>query len=272
VANTDEVLVTILNDRDDFVAARDQHWYRIPEKSQEKWLDKRWPPKWVAFYQTNEFGPEAHAVHWYAGVRGISNVSRREIFPNEPPNAKSNKRYSRLDLEPLQRVPSPIVSRKARKIVFIPTTWEKFAKATEINDLFDDSPLENRLWEVFKERQIPAERQYFLEIESEHYALDFAIWCENGKVNVEADGDTFHTSRDRSTSDRQRDNALTTYGWRVLRFSTPQVMENPLEDCLARVIKNVNELGGIDEGQFLPRKIEVGSLVMKQKGLFDGTG
>ena len=154
-----EVLIAILNDRDDFLAARDQHWYRIPEKSKDKWLKHRWPPEYVAFYQTNEFGPEAHGVHWYAKVDGIRAAARRELFPVEPPNFKSGKRYHRLELGPLQRLASPIMSRKARKIVFIPTTWEKFASAFEINDLFDESPLEDRLWEAFKERQIPAERQ-----------------------------------------------------------------------------------------------------------------
>lgn len=271
MANSDEVLVAILNDRDDFVAARDQHWYRIPVKSQEKWLDERWPPKWVAFYQTNEFGPEAHAVHWYAKVRGICNLARWELFPDEPPNAKSNKRYYRLDLEPLQRVPSPIVSRKARKIVFIPTTWGKFAKASEINDLFDESPLEDRLWEVFKERQIPAERQYFLEIESKHYALDFAIWCDRGKIDIETDGDRWHANKEKAELDNLRDHALIAQGWEVLHFTTHQVMEELDSYSIPRIRDVINQLGGLDEGQILPRKIDLNALGARQRGLFDET-
>lgn len=268
--NRAEVLVAILNDRDDFVAARDQHWYRIPVNSQEKWLSKRWPPEYVAFYQTNEFGPEAHAVHWYAKVRGFSNLARRELFPDEPPNAKNNKRYYRLDLEPLRRLLSPIVSRTARKIVFIRTTWEKFAKASEINDLFDDSPLENRLWEVFKERQIPAERQYFLEIESEHYALDFAIWCETGKIDVETDGDRWHANPQKAALDNCRDHALIAQGWSVLRFTTPQIMDGLDSYSFPRICEVINELGGLDEGRIVPRKIELNALGLRQQGLFDG--
>ncbi|MFN0020683.1 MAG: endonuclease domain-containing protein [Pirellulaceae bacterium] len=264
-----EVLIAIVNDWEDFLAARDQHWYRIPVSSKEKWLKQRWPPEYLAFYQTNEFGPERHAVHWYAKVRGISNVARQELFPDEPPNAKSCKRYYRLDLEPLQRLSSPIVSQKSRKIVFIPTTWEKFANASEINDLFDDSPLEDRLWAVFKERQIPAERQFFLEIESVHYALDFAIWCEKEKLDVEVDGDGWHANKDKAELDNLRDHALIAQGWNVLRFTTRQIIEELDSYSIPRIRDVINQLGGIDEGRVVPRKIDLDRLTLRQRGLYD---
>jgi len=40
-----EVLVAIINDPLDFGIARDQHWYRIPVSSADKWLRHRWPPE-----------------------------------------------------------------------------------------------------------------------------------------------------------------------------------------------------------------------------------
>ena len=36
-----EVLVAILNNRSDFVTARDRGWYRIPVSSVQKWLKNR---------------------------------------------------------------------------------------------------------------------------------------------------------------------------------------------------------------------------------------
>ena len=269
MSNRDEVLVAVMNDRDDFLAASDEHWYRIPVNSKQKWLNQRWPPEYVAFYQTNEFGPERHGIHWYAKVRKISNVARQELFPEEQTNAKSNKRYYRVDLEPLQRLSSPIVSRKSRKIVFIPTTWEKFANACEINDLFDDSPLEDRLWAAFRERQILAERQYFLEIESEHYALDFAIWCEKGKIDVEADGDGWHANKCKAELDNLRDHSLIAQGGQVLRFTTCQIMEELDSYSLPRIRDVINQLGGINEGKVIPRRIDLNRLTLRQRGLFD---
>ena len=63
-----EVLVAIVNNPFDLAMARDQHWYRIPVSSAEKWLKDRWPPQWLAFYQTKVFASEAHAVNYYARV------------------------------------------------------------------------------------------------------------------------------------------------------------------------------------------------------------
>jgi hypothetical protein len=52
----------------------------------------------------------------------------------------------------------------------------------EINDLYDESPLEDRLWVEFKRVEIGAERQEFVEVKKRLYALDFAICCALGKI------------------------------------------------------------------------------------------
>ncbi|MDQ5852119.1 MAG: hypothetical protein M3380_08625, partial [Chloroflexota bacterium] len=83
-----EVLVAILNNLADFDRARDQHWYRIPVSSVNKWLGDRWPPRWLAFYQTNVFGHEKHAVNHYAEVLDIREVFRWQLFPDVPRDAK----------------------------------------------------------------------------------------------------------------------------------------------------------------------------------------
>ncbi|MBL7184157.1 MAG: hypothetical protein ISS50_06875 [Anaerolineae bacterium] len=187
-----EVLVAIMNNLLDFAIARDQHWYRIPVRSVERWLKDRWPPQWLAFYQTKVFGDEAYAVNYYTCVLDIRQVSRWQLFPNEPHDKKGKRRYYQLILSPLQQLPKPILSLRWRRIVFIPTTWHKFMNAVEINDLYDESPLEDRLWAALKRLQIEAERQYFIKAKNQWYALDFAIFCEQGKMNVETDGDTWH--------------------------------------------------------------------------------
>ena len=143
-----------------------------------------------------------------------------------------------------------------------------FTGALEINDLFDESPLEDRLWAVFKQWRILAERQEFLVIESQYYALDFAIYCARGKIDVETDGDTWHANPEKAAIDNRRDNALKMLGWLVLRFTTRQVMDELMEYCLPTVVTTINTLDGVDEGGVLPRRINLlGGLT--QKGLFD---
>ncbi len=78
-------------------------------------------------------------------------------------------------MEDLKELPQPIPSKRFRRIVFIPTTYRKLFHAQEINDLFDYSPIEDRLWEQLKAREIPAERQWEEVIRERLYRLDFAL-------------------------------------------------------------------------------------------------
>lgn len=263
-----EMLVAILNNLDDFDLARDQHWYRVPVSSVLKWLKDRWPPQWLSFYQTKIFGQEAFAIHYYAQVLHIRQVSRWQLFPDDHSD-KRNRRYYQLHLAPLQQLPQPIPSRRWRRIVFIPTTWQKFIKAEEINDLYDDSPLEDSLWAQFKLWHIHAERQEFVTVKGENYALDFAVYCAEGKLDVETDGDVWHANPERAAQDNVRDNALETAGWKVLRFNTPQIREEVEQYCLPTVVENINKLGGLDEGNVVPTKINLSAPPgTKQLGLF----
>src|SRR5438552_2785585 len=125
----DYVLVAILNNLLDFAIVRDRNWYRIPIGSVRKWVTKRWPPRWLAFYQTKVFGTEAFAVNYYCQVLDVREAYRWELFPEQPHGERSQQRYYQLILGPLQPIPEPIVSRRWRRIVFIPTTWHKFANA-----------------------------------------------------------------------------------------------------------------------------------------------
>jgi len=267
-----QVLVAILNNLLDFAVARDQHWYRIPTSSVHKWLKDRWPPEWLAFYQTKVFGSEAFAVNYYARVLDVRQVYRWQLFPDQPRDEKGRRRYYQLILEPLRRLPRPIFSRRQRRIVFIPTTWDKFSSAVEINDLYDESPLEDRLWAELTRVQISAERQEFVQVKRHSYALDFAIYCVSGKLDVETDGDTFHANPERAPQDNVRVNDLETMGWKVLRFDTPQICEQMAEYCLPTIVENIKKSGGIDEGRVVPRQINLDAPGgAYQLGLFDDT-
>ena len=249
-----EVLVAIVNNQRDFEIAWEQRWYRIPVDSAHKFLKNRWPPQWLAFYQTKDFMGEAYAVNYYAPVLETREASREQLFPDEPPGSKSGKRYYQLLLQSLQKLPQPILSRRWRRIVFIPTTTEKFFKAVEINDLYDGSPLDDRLWAELKRQRIWAERQEDVKVNSRNYKLDFAIYCCKGKVNVETDGDTYHADPKKTMADNLRNNDLASVGWQILRFSTRHIQAEMLEYCTPIINRTVEYLGGLDEDHFIPRK------------------
>jgi len=263
-----QVLVAIMRDRLDFAKARDEHWYRIPISSATKWLHGRWPPGWLALYQTSVFGSEAHRVSYYAEVLAIHEAYRWQLLPEQPQDERGMRRYYKLVLGPLRQLPQPILSRRLRRIVFIPTTWQKFVHAAEINDLYDESPLEDRLWAELKRLQLAAERQEFLEVKGRNYALDFVFYCTSGRLNVETDGDTWHADPQRIPLDNLRDNDLETAGWKLLRFNTHQIREEMTAYCLPTITENITKLGGVEEGRLVARRIDPGAAGM-QLGLFD---
>jgi len=252
-----EALVAILNNPDDLAILQHQGWYRIPVRT----APKRWPPKLLAFYQTRIFGDEAYAVRYYGSVREIREVGRTELFPHEAPNAKSDKRYYQILLDNLNTLAQPIISRRWRRIVFIPTTIEKFWLAREINDLFDDSPLENRLWSRLKTLRAEAERQWRVEVDRERYYLDFALFCRWGRVDVETDGDSWHVNRAGAARDNRRDADLQTSGWQVLRFTTAEVHERMESHCVPVIQRMAEHLGGFGAPEPYP-PIDINNIVM----------
>jgi very-short-patch-repair endonuclease len=264
-----EVLVAILPKLLDFEIARTRLWYRVPLDQVHGRLRDCWPPKWLAFYQPKVFGAEAHSINYFGRVVNIREVARHELFPDEPHDDRSLRRYCQLFLEDLRRTERPIRSPSWRRINFIPTTWRKFVAAAEINDLFDDSPLEDLVWSEFKSRGIPAQRQWRIELGGRSYFLDFAIYCASGKLDVETDGDTWHANPERAAADNLRDNDLQSDGWKLLRFGTRQIREKLGQYCVPKVVETINTMGGIDEGaipRLLPVKQPDGSF---QLGLFD---
>jgi very-short-patch-repair endonuclease len=263
------MLVAIMNNRADFAIARDQHWYRIPVRSAERLLKKRWPPDWLAFYQTKVFESERYSVRYYARVIEIQKAFRWQLFPDELINDKTNRRYYQLLLSPLEELPEPILARRWRRIVFIPTTWEKFITAVEINDLFDESPLEDRLWAEMKRLGIDAERQHRVPAKKRCYFLDFAVFCNDGKLDVETDGDAWHADPARIPLDNERNNDLAGLGWTVLRFNGMQIRERMTEYCIPKIMENVNRVGGLTANGLIPRPFDPERPEAQQLTLFE---
>jgi very-short-patch-repair endonuclease len=199
-------------------------------------------------------------------------VSRRELFPEEGNGPRAHRHYYQVHLYPLQRLREPILSRRFRRIVFIPTTYAKLMNAVEINDLFDESPLEDRLWAAMKRFEIDAQRQYWVEGKAQQYALDFAVFCDQGKIDVETDGDSYHFNAESGSEDNQRNNELGTLDWHVLRFDTTDIRERMEEYVVPTVMRNINRLGGVSDAGLIPRRFDPDDPAgPRQLTLFDGS-
>ena len=237
------VLVAIMNSQEDFDIAKTQNWYRIPVRSAPS-VVKDNEIEYLSFYHTKRFDDEAYKVIWYSKVKRISIVKRKELFPEILDDPKADVHYYKIEFEPLLLLPEPILSTKPRRIIFIPTTDEKLFSAKVINTLFNTSAIEERLWEKFLSKQVPAERQFYVTLNNKIFVLDFAIFCKEKNINIECDGDEFHTSIIKARSDKFRNNVLTSAGWSVLRFNSYEINKQ-LSDTYRVIYQTIRNSGGL---------------------------
>ena len=248
-----ELLVALLPRKTALKRLQSDGWYHIPVES----APKRWAPEVMAFFQGKVFGDDnAYKIRYYGEVERINVCPRKELFPTTKRNAfKADKLYYRIQLKNLNLRYQPIVSYRPRRIVFLPTTLEKFEKAEQINDLFDGSPIEDRLWSALKYINVLAERQWKIVVQNKDYFLDFAVFCKNGKLAIETDGYTYHyDDRNQIDYDTWRRNEIELDGWRFLHYTTKQVKDN-WTPYLAQILRAVDQLGGTEEPEKFERKI-----------------
>lgn len=243
--NKEELLVGIVNQVSDYDIIKNQFWYRIPVDSVDKMLKKRWPPDWIAFYYTAAIKKYPQMIIHYGKVFNITIDRRKELFPSEKQNDKTSKKYYNISFDEIRILPKPILSRRYRRIVFIQTTFNKFIKAKEINDLFDGCELEDKLWAEFKRNRISADRQKIVKIYNNFYFLDFAIYCKKGNINIETDGDRWYHNAMGSGKNIARNNDLSSNGWTVIRFDSEQINEKMETYCIPIIKTTINNLGGI---------------------------
>lgn len=248
----EELLVAILPKTSALDRLKNEGWYHIPVDS----APKRWPPRVMAFYQGKAFGEEKYQIRYFGEVENINIVPRKVLFPDDEENQhKAEKLYYRIQMKELQTRYQPIPSYRPRRLVFVPTTLEKFENAEQINDLFDGSPLEDLLWKGLKAINVLAERQWKIVVQKKNYFLDFAIFCKNGKLAVETDGYTYHyDDRNQIDYDTWRQNEIELDDWRFLHYTRRQVKDN-WTPYLSQIETAIDQLGGAEAPEKFVRRI-----------------
>lgn len=130
----DRVLVGVINRRRDLLCARDQRWYRVPAA--------RMPRgglyvAYVAFFLSGAvFRERSGGVHYFAPYTGVELVYRRDLLPEEADHPRAGEVYYKMQLgDPREKVP-PVLNSARRPVTFILTTWERFAAARHISELY----------------------------------------------------------------------------------------------------------------------------------------
>lgn len=252
------VLVALVLKPSDWQLVLNGGYYRIPVKSAPAMV-KDGTIEYLAFYFPSSFGEHAFKVEWYGKVNHLRIVSRAEAVPSEPNHPKANSQYFVIGIKKCIRLEEPFESIRPRRLLFIPTTQQKFfyPLIREINHLFNESPLENLLWDSFVVKKIPAERQYFIEIKRKLFKIDFAIFCQSKNIAIECDGDQWHNQKPNIESDKDRDNLLESNGWATLRFTYDMITKG-LPEVMDTITSTINRYGGVkandaDAPRYVPK-------------------
>lgn len=217
-------------------------WYRIPHSTKLSNLHK---VKYLGFYQPHVLGKYGGTISHYATIENIEIKKRIELFPNNTRHPKVNDDYYKIYVKDINVLKNPLRCSRRGRNYFINTTLEKLLNAEDFNDIFNESPLEDVLWNGLKQNNIEAERQYFVRGNNNMYCLDFATFCKKGNLNIECDGDSYHIGKEKAVKDNRRDNYLTKKGWSILRYSTTQLHDT--EECISEIKESIIQKGGIED-------------------------
>lgn len=100
-----------------------------------------------------------------------------------------------------------------------------------------ESPIEEKFWDAWCKMSSPRGVTNMLipqyQVMNGKYRIDFAE--PELKLAIELDGHTWHSSKGQFTKDRKRQRELEALGWRVIRFSGKEILDNPIE-CVMQVM------------------------------------
>lgn len=172
----DRVLVGVINRTRDFEIARDQHWYRIPVNRAPRFFET----EYLAFYFSRSFKNLNGGIHYFARRTGHELVRRRDLLPEE--KKRADDLYYKLSLSPLVQKSPPILNPTARPISFVFTTWDRFANAEKIADLYSKSDwFVERVSHVLKNLGIQSEQRWEYEDRARPIA-ELRVRCEKGLI------------------------------------------------------------------------------------------
>jgi very-short-patch-repair endonuclease len=233
------VLIAVLKDRRDRRLLLREGWYRIPvRRAPRRAFD------YIAFYQPEKFGRDSKRIRYYARIRRVGVVLRRELLPSEPRHPRAAEPYFRFRLGPVRELAKPILNTAPRRVSFGFTTRKRLLASRELLRLYAVPHIERILLRALKRAGIEAKRELTVRAgKRRRYRLDLAVECRGGRVAIECDG-ADHETKSQRRRDRVKDAFLGRSGWKVLRFKDREILGSSA-DCVARVVDAVRVCGGI---------------------------
>lgn len=164
-------------------------WYRIPYRFAPKVVQV----DYLAFYQPSSFGKDHESrIEFFSEVRGVELTTRAELIKEEPDHPRAEEEYYKIQVGPLERIARPIFADKWKRITFLYTTGELFAKARTINDLVVKTEERNILWHSLREKA--AQSQEYHQAQLTDINLDPVLLMMLGDLHLLNDSKIWYDS------------------------------------------------------------------------------
>jgi hypothetical protein len=188
----DRVLIGVINRQRDLKYARDAHWYRIPQARMPRGVNA----EYVGFFLSKAFHEYNGGIHYFARRAGLELAYRKDLMPAEAAHKRANETYYRVALSDWQQKIPPVLNPTHRPIIFIYTTWDRFARAEKIADLYSqDDYYVDRIYHALRDRQpaYPIDQFWSTEQRETQHPAGIRVLCERGVVDAwtEPGGDVY---------------------------------------------------------------------------------
>ena len=232
------VLVGVLKNKRDQRILLKEHWYRIPVAH----LPKR-KFNYIAFYQPAGFGKKGKRIEYYAPVFKNTISKRIDLLPSEPTHPRANDDYLRVEFKKIIKLLKPIKNIIPRRISFGFTSLKTLLSAKDILQLYGVVPAEKIVSQVLEGLGVKAVTEHTISEKGQRYRLDFAVFCQQGRIAIECDNLKAHSTKTQILKDRKKDKFLKSIGWQVIRLKEKDIIER-LNFCTDQISRLVKTLGG----------------------------
>lgn len=176
----DRVLVGVINRKRDLITLLNEHWYRIPQGRMPRGIQA----EYMAFFLSGKvFKERSGGIHYFARRTGLELHYRRDLLPAEADHPRADQVYYQVQVGDVREKQPPILNPTRRPVSFIYTTWDRFASARQISDLYSTADYYvDRIYHALRSRGVPSDRYWEAERRETGQPPQLRILCQNGTV------------------------------------------------------------------------------------------
>jgi len=221
----DRLLVGVINRKRDLTIAREEGWYRIPQRKMPRGINA----EYLAFFLSGTvFKERSGGIHYYAERKGLELAYRRDLLPREADHPRAGEVYYKVQLGEFIEKSPPILNPDRRTITFIHTTWDRFVHARHIGDLYSTADyFVDRIYHALRDTGIRPDRIWQAEYREAGHPSQLRILCENGTVTASTDPHEGNVYLDES---EEEDEILAEIKAAIARSGGPVLIGIPAED------------------------------------------